>query len=75
MPTIPKDSQVRQKGLHTKRQIAKIQPQAIARDRLSNAFAGDENEGPHKDPRATVMHSTSVKSRRTKKSKLRIPKR
>lgn len=68
-------SQRRQKGVHTKKQISKIQPESIARDRLYNAFAGDENEGPQKKPIDTILHSTNVKSRKTKKSKKRIPKR
>ncbi len=73
MPNIQRNARSLQKGVHTKTQISTLQPQSLARDDLDNAFAGKENEGPHKDSRDTNQHSTNVKSRKTKKSKSRTP--
>lgn len=60
-------------GYHTKSQINKVHPEARARDRIAEAFAGDENESSYKDPQDTRLHSTSVKSRRTKHSATKTP--
>lgn len=49
----------------------------LARDDISAAFAGEENQGPggmKKTKAAAQSHSTNVKSRKTPQSKLREKK-
>lgn len=60
---------------HSKSEISKMHAPARARDQISQAFAGNENESSKKNPKATQQHSTSVKSRKTKKSSARTPVR
>lgn len=72
MPNVRGRNRVKRNGYHTRAEINKTTRPALARDDLSEAFAGDENLGKKKD---NSLHSTNVKSRRTKYSKYRTPKR
>jgi hypothetical protein len=49
-------------------------PPELARDNLSNAFAGNESNGPSGAPK-DQSHSTNVKSRQSKASKAKTPAR
>lgn len=74
MPAVGK-GQSNQQGYQTSAQIKKTHKPDYARDDISQAFAGDENDGPAGDQKADHHHSTSVKSRKTEESKTRTPKR
>ncbi len=75
MPHVPhgQDSKSRS-GQHSKQDLKRTSPSALARDDLSSAFAGKENNG---QPGLNKDHkkSTNVKSRQTKQSKEKTPKR
>ena len=58
----------------TRAEISKSHRADKPRDDLSGAFAGDENEGPAKDPKSDHAHSTNVKSRNNDQSKDKTPK-
>ena len=62
--------QSKQSGYHSKEQINQTMNPAHARDDLTGAFAGEENEGKF----SREKHSTNVKSRNTKQSKEKTPK-
>lgn len=57
----------------TKQAINKVARDAKARDNISNAFAGNENNGPKRSN--NHKHSTNVKSRKTDASRGKTPKR
>jgi hypothetical protein len=70
MPHVSKHSQVPRKGIHSQRDDMIEAPEALARDDLSGAFGGEENEGQGHHS----QHSSKLKSRRTSKSRFRTPK-
>lgn len=49
------------------------QLQHMSRDHLRGDFAGTENRGVHKDPKATRTHSTNVKSRELRRERDKQP--
>lgn len=59
--------------INKKELIRKTSAKAMARDDLKEAFAGDENKGPSFDEKQSFQHSTNLKSRKTKESKLKTP--
>lgn len=63
-----------QTSYHARDNIKRKVRAAMPRDNISQAFAGTENYGHHSSPN-DHKHSTNVKSRRTKESKYRTPKR
>jgi hypothetical protein len=73
MPNVRGRSQSPRKGQHNKADIKKASRPSIARDDLSLAYGGKENNGPkgYKDSNK----STNVKARKTKMSKFKTPKR
>lgn len=73
MPHVQRSQQVVRNGQHNRGDIGKTSPQAMARDDLREAFAGDENKGPAKNKKTSTSGSTNVKSRQTEKSKTRTP--
>lgn len=75
MPTVRGGGRVTQGGYQTKEEIDKTHMPSKARDDLKQAFAGEENETAEKDPKSTRMHSTNVKSRKTRQSREKTPKR
>jgi hypothetical protein len=75
MPTVRKGSQTRQKGYQTNEQIERSHRDDRARDDISMAHAGDENDGPFSSSKKSHRGSTNLKSRKTEKSKDRVPKR
>lgn len=75
MPTVRGGGQVNRGGYHNQRDMEKTERPAFARDDISNAYAGDENAEKYEVGGNDVSHSTSVKGRKTEKSKERTPKR
>lgn len=75
MPTVRGGHQTPRRGYQTATEIKKTHNPAMARDDLSEAFAGYENEGPFGDKKADSLRSTNVKSRKTAKSKTKTPVR
>lgn len=71
MPHVSRNSQIVRSGLHTDVDRKVSANADLPRDDINQAFAGEENEGPHHGH----SHSTNVKSRRTEKSKTRTPER
>ena len=70
----PSRGQVARGGYHNDRDIGKQAPQAIPRDDLRTAFAGDENKGPK--AREKVRHGGShLKGRRIAKDSGKTPVR
>lgn len=64
--------QSKQSGYHTKEQIEQTSRPARARDNVSGAFAGNENEAF--EDAENKEHSTSVKSRDRKAMSEKTPK-
>lgn len=73
MPTVRNRGQTNQAGYHTRAQIEKVTGPTKPRDEIVEAYAGDENDGPFGDPKASQKKSTNLKSRKTEKSKRRVP--
>lgn len=75
MPHVSPSPQVNRSGQRNRKDIKRVMNQAIPRDDLKNAFAGHENNGPAHMGGKSVLHSTNVKSRQTKASRFKTPKR
>lgn len=73
MPHVGNTGQIRAKSEQTRGELKKNARPSFARDNLSEAFAGNENKGP--SGVKLKSHSTNVKSRKTKQSKEKTPKR
>lgn len=73
MPHVPHAQDAKHRnGQHSKKDIQKATPASLARDDLTAAFAGKENNGkPGLDK--IQSKSTNVKSRQSKQSKLKTP--
>ena len=67
MPHVQARSQVKRNGHHTRAEVKQTAGPAMARDDLREAFAGDQNN--------SNTDGTHVKSRKSKASKLKTPKR
>lgn len=74
MPQVQPRSRVKRSGHKTLSDIRRDLPQAIPRDDLDSAFAGDDNRGPAGKISAHGR-KTHVKSRRLRKGSGKIPKR
>ncbi len=75
MPHVRSSGRVKKSGQRNQQDIKKVMLQAIPRDDLDNAFAGRENNGPTQMGTKSQLHSTNVKSRTSKASKFKTPKR
>ncbi|MBY0316029.1 MAG: hypothetical protein K2Q26_10940 [Bdellovibrionales bacterium] len=73
MPNVQKQNTPKKNNAQTKQELKKSSMPARARDNLAQAFAGNENKGP--SGVKLNSHSTNTKSRTTRQSKERDPKR
>ena len=75
MPHVSNQGQVNRSSQRNQTDLKKVIPHAIPRDNLSGSFAGHENNGPSRKGTKSTAHSTNVKSRASKASKFKTPKR
>lgn len=73
MPNVQKQTAHHSKNAFTKGEIKKTAQESKSRDNLGGAFAGKENKGP--SGYKMRDHSTNEKSRETRESQNREPKR
>ena len=69
------DPQVERKGLRTEADMRREFREAIPRDNLSGAFAGNQNKGPAGHHKESQHADTHVKSRRRPMDEDRSPKK
>lgn len=72
MPRVSRSPQINRSSYQNRADLKKTLRPALPRDDLREAFAGNENNGPVGEDKSQ-QHSTSVKSRITKKSRTRTP--
>lgn len=75
MPHVSRPGQVNRSGQRNQTDIKRVMSPSIPRDDLGNAFAGHENNGPASKGTKSHAHSTNVKSRSSKASQFKTPKR
>lgn len=74
MPHVQQNKSLKRTGQFSKADLNKTMRPAFARDNLNEAFAGSENNGVSGTIK-TQKHSTNVKSRQSKHSKMKTPVR